>query len=148
MFTTNAKILGHGVNVDGLMGAGIAKTFAEKYERNLKRYKQACKDKHLNPGGSVIVNESGTLILNLASQSRPGRFARYDWLFSSLHGAVEKLMTQEKEVLDLFGSTIAIPEIGCGIGGLEWNKAVYTILTVEKIFPKFEFEVWHYAPTS
>jgi hypothetical protein len=37
---------------------------------------------------------------------------------------------------------LAIPQIGCGIGGLEWSKVETLLKSVEILNPGFQFEVW------
>jgi O-acetyl-ADP-ribose deacetylase (regulator of RNase III) len=140
IWRTQANIIGHGVNVDGLMGAGIAVQFKDRFPENYRVYSERCAANLLRPGRILSHIEKDTLIINFASQDRPGRNARYDWLFSSLlHGA--------QGVSRVYGgyNLIAIPEIGCGIGGLEWRAVAKIILAVEAaVGNKVEFEVWHY----
>lgn len=138
LFTSTAPALGHGVNCAGVMGAGIAKTFREKYVHNYENYRAACLAGQLKPGEVHVNYENEKYILNLASQNTPGRDARYEWLFQSALAAATGAVR-------IGIDRIAIPEIGCGIGGLEWDKAAQTLLTVEIIVDtKMEWEVWHY----
>lgn len=148
LFDSDTAYIGHGVNVCGVMGAGIAKTFREKYPHNYKNYKAACEAGRLVPGGFMVVPEKRhdnplLLITNFATQEKPGADASYNWLFSALNSWAER--ASEPNRLRLYGGRIAIPEIGCGIGGLEWYKVSKIIETVEILHPEIEFEVWHYA---
>lgn len=144
LFDTDCKIIGHGVNVDGKMGAGIAAQFRDKFPRNYQNYRNDCLNNMLHPGSLNGMVENGVVILNFASQDRPGAHAKYKWLFGSLYDGFV-LMERDEGLVKSYGDTIAIPEIGCGIGGLEWPKAAVVIKTVEELFDyKFEFEVWHY----
>lgn len=148
LFDSDAAYIGHGVNCCGVMGAGIAKAFREKYPHNYANYKAACEAGRLLPGGFMVVPErrdDGSLVLitNLASQDKPGADASYNWLFGSLYSFAAK--AAEPNRLRLYGGRIAIPEIGCGIGGLEWPKVKQVIETVELLNPEITFEVWHYA---
>lgn len=148
LFDTTGSALGHGVNVDGLMGAGIAKIFRDRYPRNYETYKLRCSLRELQPGKSLAIKEKGVLVVNLASQDRPGPNATYGWLFSSALDAAKKLIA-----IDIH--TLAIPQIGCGIGGLEWDKARAVLRAVETVVDNtdpdsdiaFEFEVWTLAET-
>ncbi len=147
LFDSAAAYLGHGVNTCGVMGAGIAKTFREKYPHNYTNYKAACESGRLQPGGFMVVPErtdSGRLVLitNLASQEKPGADASYKWLFSSLWSWAEQ--ASEPNRLRLYGGIMAIPEIGCGIGGLEWPKVKRILKTIEDCHEDIGFEVWHY----
>lgn len=142
LFDTETKTIGHGVNCAGVMGAGIAKPIKEMFPNNYANYKAACQGGFLVPGDTLVVVENDTTIFNMASQRRPGRDARYDWLFGAALDAAEK-------AVDMGLDTIAIPMIGCGIGGLKWVHVETILLTVETIVndsdyrtDKFEWEVW------
>jgi len=144
LFNTDAKIIGHGVNVDGLMGAGIAVQFRIRYPKNYQNYKQDCLNKLLVPGSMNGMIEDGKAVFNFASQDRPGAHAQYKWLFGSLYDGLT-FMSKNQGFVSTYGDTIAIPEIGCGIGGLQWSKAEKVVRLVEELFDyKYEFEVWHY----
>lgn len=136
MFDTELEAIGHGVNCAGVMGAGVAKKIRELYPHNYENYRAACQRKQLKPGGVHVNREYDTYIVNMASQNMPGADASYPWLFeSALNGANGAV----KRGLD----SIAIPMIGCGIGGLEWFKAAAVLEAVEAIVENdFEWEVW------
>lgn len=142
MFTTELHAIGHGVNCAGVMGAGIAKPIKEKYPNNFANYRAACRRGLLTPGKTMWCLEDGMNIFNMASQRVPGRDAQYGWLFSSTLDAATQAV---QAGLD----SIAIPMIGCGIGGLEWDYVRKNLETVEYIVnksltdtSKFEWEVW------
>lgn len=147
LFDTDAAYIGHGVNCKGAMGAGIAKQFRDKFERNYEVYKTKCETGELQPGGFLVVPErlpSGrlALITNLASQNDLGPDARYSWLMQSLWTWAEQASQPNR--LRLYGGILAVPEIGCGIGGLEWPRVKRIMEAVEDCFDDIEFEVWHY----
>lgn len=135
LFTTTAPALGHGVNVDGLMGAGIAVMFQRKFTGLLLAYRAACRNGVLRPGGVFPWRaEDGRWIYNIASQDRPGRRARLEWVRSAAAEALEHA--------DANGvSVIALPQIGCGIGGLAWDE-VAAILEDEQSRTTAKFEIW------
>ena len=149
LFTSSQMALGHGVNCKGLMGAGIAKMFKENYPLNYREYQAACGvgDPRLGPtmllpGRSLITMEDNRRIVNMATQYHPGRDARYTWLHLAARDAMLGL-----ERLGI--RSMAIPEIGCGIGGLRWDLVESILLELEDEFNGalhhgFEFEVWHY----
>ena len=137
LFTTTQKAIGHGVNCQGVMGAGIAKAFYDKFPNNYHQYRGMCNRNLLQPGLIMPFWESGLIIVNLATQDRTGADARYDAVLDSTRNAAEWLMNCGVDRL-------AIPLIGCGIGGLEWPKVETVLLAVEVLYPGFEFEVWKY----
>jgi O-acetyl-ADP-ribose deacetylase (regulator of RNase III) len=135
LFSSTARALGHGVNCQGVMGAGIAVAFKEKFPKNYQTYHNACATQMLSPGEAMVNYEDNLHIANIASQEKPGKDARYDWTFHGLLDAALQL-----DIRDI--NTLAIPLIGCGIGGLEWEGVEYLVRAVEVIVPGFEFEVW------
>ena len=144
LFTTDAKILAHGANTKGLMGAGIAKTVKETFPENYKGYRNYCKVGYARPGEWYANSQDdGRLLLNLFSQDEPGANARYEWVFDSLMDFLRFYSTVD---VSHYGSVIAIPEIGSGIGGLEYSHVEGILQLIEDIHPEIEFEVWHYEP--
>lgn len=144
MFTSDAPALGHGVNCAGMMGAGVAKTFRQKFPHNFENYKAACDRGLLKPGECHVNFEKGVYLINMATQNTPGRDATYERVFSAA-------MFAAKGAVNIGIDRIAIPEIGSHIGGLTWDKVEQVLLTVEYIVNPdptnkvFEWEVWHYG---
>jgi len=116
LFSTEAPAIAQGCNCQGLMGAGIAVQFQRRYPEMYQEYRTRCKTGLFNPGDVWAWKEEGVpgakLILNLGTQDYPGPHARTEWLEEAL-----------KKALALPGLTsVALPRIGCGLGGLEWEK--------------------------
>ncbi len=141
IFTTTARAVGHGVNTQGLMGAGIARTFRKLYPTMYMAYHNVCNDGRL-VGGQVFPwketsLDGDTFILNIASQEKPGSNASYDFLVSGVKIALEWC--------DTWGlDTLALPRIGSGIGGLD-EKVVEAILTALAENSPVDIELWTYA---
>jgi O-acetyl-ADP-ribose deacetylase (regulator of RNase III) len=135
LFTTDAPAIGHGVNCQGLMGAGVAAIFRDKFPKNYNQYKTNCDLKFLRPGESFLYVEDGQPIFNLATQDQPGPDAQYRWVLKAATNAMEQA---EQLKLD----RIAIPLIGCGIGGLNWEPVEAILHATELSFPNTQWEVW------
>lgn len=108
--------IAHGVNCMGVMGAGIAAEFAHRYPEMKSYYSHVCRARALHPGTMLPWVEfydydENHHILNCASQFLPGAEARLDFLSRSL-----SLAAMYCKIRSL---PLAIPEIGCGIGGLD-----------------------------
>jgi len=140
LFDTDRTCVGHGVNVDGVMGAGIAKEFKRRFPHNYEVYQNYCSAKVLKPGQCLSIFDGDHLVMNMASQDRPGANARYEWLFTAARDAARHAKKYDHDV-------IAIPMIGAGIGGLNWRQAEVMLCAVE-ILEDIQFEVWKYEPTS
>lgn len=137
LFDTTAVAIGHGVNCEGVMGAGIAKTFRQLFPENYARYKKLCERRLIIPGKTLVQEENGLVIFNIASQRAPGADATYKRV---LQGLLAASIQAEQRDLD----RIAIPLIGCGIGGLEWAGVEKIIEAVELAVPEVEYEVWKF----
>lgn len=140
IFTSTADAIGHGVNSRGVMGAGIAKAVRAKMpDRYFGDYKNLCTIYDMSGEFNVGVDdETGLTIINLYTQVMPGANAEYRLLVSSM----AKFIMENDSVLndqDNYFESIALPRIGCGIGGLDW-KYVKPIL---QGFSEFiDIEVW------
>lgn len=121
-------ILVHQVNIDGIMGGGVAKQIAEKYPKAKQRYVEFC-DRHNfvygNLRGKVfLVPTNGKIIANMFSQDRN---------FNTDYEAMETVLKDIKEYAEEFNYTVAMPfKIGCGIANGEWEKVLDIINRVFK----------------
>lgn len=140
VFTTESPYIGHGVNLSGVMGKGIALTIRERFPESFNQYADACAKQQLELGGVLITVENEKVLLHMATQRWPGPDARYDAIFDSAMDAAEQVsaLAAEQER----SPVLAIPRIGAGIGGLEWDKVQSLLLAVEILNPGFQFEVW------
>jgi len=118
LFTVEADALAHGVNTLGVMG-GIAGAFDKKFPRASNIYHELCDLGMLLPGGHYNGYEEGKFILHVVSQDMPGADATPERFLLGLSGAVNELIVDrpnDKERL-----TVALPLIGCGIGGMQFE---------------------------
>jgi len=137
LFTSDAPAIGHGVNVDGLMGAGIAVQFRTLFPEMYRQYAALCASGSLNPGEVFLYHSPNFIVYNIASQDRPGKNARLEWLEDGLRASVAHA---EGMGLD----RIALPQIGCGIGGLDLTDVRGLMQDVE-MGTSVQFELWTYA---
>jgi O-acetyl-ADP-ribose deacetylase (regulator of RNase III) len=112
LFMFDVDAIAHGVNCRGYMGAGIAASFKQRFPQMFQEYRKHCLDGTLHPGGIYAYRHGHRYIYNIASQRDPGATARVEWLRLGLH--IMLFHASRNNV-----QTIAIPWIGCGIGGLE-----------------------------
>jgi O-acetyl-ADP-ribose deacetylase (regulator of RNase III) len=113
LFTSAASAFGHGVNTHGVMG-GIASQFRLRWPEMYDEYRRRCHAAELHPGDLMTWHTTDTWVFNLVTQNTPGPDARLGWLRESLQ---KTLAFADREGID----RIAIPRIGCGIGGLDWT---------------------------
>ncbi len=114
-----ARALAHGCNCQGVMGAGIALGFRERYPAMFAEYHRRCKTspRQFNPGDVFLWKDAGLpWVFNLATQEDYGRahaHATYD--------AIERALSVMRALADAEKiESIALPRIGAGLGGLAW----------------------------
>lgn len=137
VFTSSQPAFGHGVNCKGRMRSGIAVDVRLRYPDVYEAYARYCKSPGLNPGDVFMMKaeSDGKLIFNLASQYKEGCNATYPYLEESLWNAFDLL--EEREI-----EGIALPRIGCGVGGLNWAKVKPMIEDIADNYSLIEVEIW------
>jgi O-acetyl-ADP-ribose deacetylase (regulator of RNase III) len=134
--------LSQGVNVDGVMGAGVAARFRSKWPAMYLAYRAECRAGALVPGGMFAWQApDGRWVYNLASQDRPGRFARLEWV-----GSATALMLAHAREHDI--ARVAMPRIGAGIGGLDWEDVAGVLSSAVDAFPDVTVRVVSLPGTS
>lgn len=131
----NAQMVVNAVNCVGVMGAGLAKAFRDRYPAIMRPYVQACRDGRLRPGMVQVlrvIRATGTLdpngdlfIANVATKDHWKAPSDASWISVGLQRLAESV---EKNGI----RSIAIPKLGAGLGGLDWKTQVQPL--VEKHF--------------
>lgn len=125
------------------MGKGIALQFKNMFPNNFKLYTIACKRKELKIGELLVTEEKTLLrgekiIINFPTKT--------NWRLPSEYSYIETGMVQLVKVIkEKKLKTIAIPPLGSGNGGLDWNK-VKVIL--EKHLSDLTCEIYIYEPSA
>ncbi len=123
----SAQAFAHGCNCQGSMGAGIAKTFKERYPAMFEAYRRLCKaePRQFNLGDVFLWKEENQpWVFNLGTQETyyHGRAS---------YKAIEDALAKMRLLADAGNiRRIAIPQIGTGYGGLSWKKVRVIIETV------------------
>ena len=102
------------VNLEGVMGKGIAYQFKLKYPLNDQAYRKACKDKSINIGKVFIFEENGKLIANFPTKDKWRKPSQYTYIEKGLANLVLQISAYSIK-------SIAVPPLGCGNGGLDWS---------------------------
>ena len=117
---SNAFCLVNTVNCEGRMGKGIAWQFKQKYPENEKYYISACQNGEMKIGKVLLFNEKNKLIANFPTKDKWREKSEYIFIEKGLDDLKEKILSNRI-------ASIAIPPLGCGNGGLLWDK-VKTII--------------------
>lgn len=120
-----AEALVNTVNCVGIMGRGIALQFKKAYPQNYKAYAAACKQHKVQPGEMFIVEISQLTnpkyIINFPTKRHWRGKSRIEDIDAGLKALVS-------DVRNLGIQSIAIPPLGCGLGGLNWNTVKPAII--------------------
>ena len=106
------------VNEVGVMGKGVALMFKEAFPENTKVYQRACR-RHEVQVGHMLVTENHALtgprwIINFPTKRHWRSPSKLEWVRDGLADLVKVI--REKKI-----RSIAIPPLGCGNGGLQWD---------------------------
>ena len=139
----NAESLVNTVNCVGVMGKGIALQFKQAFPENFRQYEKACRADEVQPGRMFTV-ATGSLfypryIINFPTK----RHWRGKSKIEDVKSGLKALVT---EVQQLGISSIAIPPLGCGNGGLDWAKVKPLIESAFAELP--EVKVIVFEPTG
>ena len=107
------------VNAVGVMGKGIALQFKRAFPENFKAYKQACDAGDVRPGRMFVHDLGGLMlpryIINFPTKQHWRARSRMEDIEAGLAALVENIRRLRID-------SIALPPLGCGHGGLDWNR--------------------------
>lgn len=114
IFEDTSQALVNPVNCIGVAGKGLALDFAVVFADNYQYYKRICTAKLLRPGVCLPFFVEGQYIINFPTKDHfmhPSKLEYIELGLDSLY----------RQILALHIKSIAIPALGCGLGGLDWN---------------------------
>lgn len=142
-FDYDADIRVNTVNCVGVMGAGVALAFKNKYPEMFKEYVRQCKAGEVFPGKPSVWKKEdmfskGIEIINFPTKNHWRNPSEYEYIESGLLWLSEYLKDKQ-------GLTITLPALGCGHGGLDWNNVKQLII---KYLDKNESNILVFEPES
>lgn len=115
LFKSKAQTLVATVNCVGIMGKGIAKEFRQRFPDMYKAYFKACKRGELQSGRLFYYKDLVSSILCFPTKDNWKGSSKYEFIEAGLKAIVENY---QKWGID----SLALPPLGCGLGGLDWSK--------------------------
>lgn len=109
------KYILHGCNAKGVMGSGVAKAIREKYPSAYTDYRDVYNNRGLNLGSMILsVQDYDKIIINAITQETYGKTGVHVsyWAIANVFKVLNGYCRD---------STVAIPMIGAGLGGGDWN---------------------------
>ena len=131
------------VNTIGVMGKGIALMFKEAYPENTRAYERACKAGEVQVGRMFVTERIDLVgprwIVNFPTKKHWRHSSKMEWIDEGLEDLKRFLVSNGVH-------SIALPPLGSGNGGLEWQKVRPRIEAMFHDLPEITAIV--YEPTA
>lgn len=118
LLEADVEALVNTVNTVGVMGKGIALMFKEAFPENLAAYEAACQRQEVVTGRMFVTEQEALLgprwIINFPTKQHWRARTRMEWIDAGLEDL--KRVIHERGI-----RSIALPPLGCGNGGLNWD---------------------------
>lgn len=141
-FDYDADIRINTVNCVGVMGKGVALIFKNKFPDMFIDYYNACKRNELKPGEPHVWKDenlfSSCTIINFPTKVHWRNPSKYEYIEEGLIWLRQYLLEKEN-------STVTLPALGCGNGGLDWNKVK---IMINKYLSGLSTQILVFEPSS
>lgn len=115
LFASDAQTLVNTVNCVGVMGKGVALEFKNRFPRMGRDYSDRCERKQVRLGEPYLYEDEGIRIINFPTKGH--------WRSSSRLADIERGLDHLAANAAEWGITsLALPPLGCGNGGLAWAE--------------------------
>jgi O-acetyl-ADP-ribose deacetylase (regulator of RNase III) len=143
LLDAKAEAVVNTVNTVGVMGKGIALMFKERFPKNYQEYLVASKSGAVQIG-KMFVSATDELfgpkwVINFPTKKHWRNPSKIEWVREGLEALKEVI--REKRI-----TSIAIPPLGCGNGGLNWSNV--RPLIQEYLNDLTDVEIIIYEPTE
>lgn len=127
------------VNCVGIMGRGIALQFKNAWPENFKAYKAACDREEVQPGRMFIYDTEQLAAPRYIVNFPTKRHWKGKSRMQDIDAGLEALV---RDVARLGIRSIAIPPLGSGLGGLEWDEVRPRIEAAMQALPEVRVRLY------
>ena len=117
--------------------------FRDTFPSNTKAYKKACENGEVRVGKMFVTEVKGLVgprwVINFPTKKHWRQPSKMEWIRDGLKDLVRVINEYQIQ-------SVAIPPLGCGNGGLEWQQVRREIEAALSVVPTVRVTV--YAPTS
>lgn len=143
LLESDAEAVVNTVNTVGVMGKGIALMFKDAFPENFKAYDIACKRGEVEVGRMFVTRRSDFYgpkwIINFPTKRHWRHRSKLEWIREGLEDLVAVIRREKIR-------SIAIPPLGAGNGGLDWDAVRPLVVAAAEALP--DVEVIVYEPTA
>ena len=109
------------VNCEGYMSKGLALQVKQLYPNAFNDYSVACKEGRLKIGQVHYFQENEKIVINFPTKDKWRSKSKLSYITDGLPELINLLK-------NLNIKSIAIPPLGCGLGGLKWDEVKQLLL--------------------
>lgn len=139
LLASDTEAIVNTVNCVGVMGRGIALQFKKRFPENFKFYENACKLGDVEPGKMLVYQIESLCnpkyIINFPTKRHWRGASRVEDIKAGLADLVN--IIESKNI-----TSVSVPPLGCGLGGLDWNEVKTYIESAFAKLPQVNFEVF------
>lgn len=142
LLESDCEALVNTVNCVGVMGKGIALQFKKRFPDMFRQYKKDCVDGLVYPGHMHVYKTNELIpiqyIINFPTKNHWRQKSEMSYIVEGLEDLVRVINHYDI-------SSIAIPMLGCGNGGLNWHDVR---LLIEEHLGDIDCSVYIYGPMT
>jgi O-acetyl-ADP-ribose deacetylase (regulator of RNase III) len=131
------------VNCIGIMGRGIALQFRKAFPENYEVYRAACEREEVQPGRMLVFDRQRLInpryIINFPTKRHWKGKSRIEDIQAGLTALVQEVQARNIR-------SVAVPPLGCGLGGLDWEEVRPIIEEAFRALP--DVRIFLYEPAG
>jgi len=137
LFSSPAQVLVNTVNTQGVMGKGVAAEFRRIYPKMFSQYRTLCELNKIDVGVLWIYKTPHKWVLNFPTKKHWRNPSKPEYIEAGLRKFYDKYA-------QLSIHSVAFPALGCGNGGLDWERVVKPLM--EKYLKKLPIDIFIHLP--
>jgi len=142
LFDSGAVALVNPVNCEGVMGAGLALEFKTRFPSAFVDYHLRCRNKGLVPGELHTYKMlDGRWIINFPTKTLWKQKSKIEYVQAGLPALIDFIKMNAI-------SSIAVPALGCGLGGLSWPHVKREIEAAFNTLPSGTVDLMLFEPQT
>lgn len=139
IFDSPAQAITNTINTVGVMGKGLALEFKQRFPALFEDYRKRCEQGLVRPGIPYLWEDDHVQVLNFPTKRRWQDPSRIE----DIEEGLKYLSTHYQE---MGIQTLALPPLGCGNGGLNWENV--RPLIEQYLGPLPDLEVFVYESST
>jgi O-acetyl-ADP-ribose deacetylase (regulator of RNase III) len=140
LLSSGSQTLVNPVNCLGVMGKGLAKAFKDRWPEMFKLYRDACLRGEVRPGLPHLYRTPEKQILSVPTKDDYKAPSTYEIVEAGLRALRDRYREWDIQ-------SLALPALGCGLGGLDWPR-VREMIEANLTGVPIEIEVYEPRPES